>query len=121
MRAGVFATLSTRHTIWLAVALIAPSLSIVSLHGGGAVVGLYLLWAAAVVWLGPRLPLPGSGRARGWLATLTFVAVAVTFALVYPRVNVHVSGAGSDDDDALDLGVRALAAGHSPYSERTYL
>src|SRR5262249_31333142 len=52
---------------------------------------------------------------------LTFVAVALAFAAVYPRVNVHVPGAGSDDDDALNLGVRALAAGHSPYAERTYL
>lgn len=121
MRAPAFRSLSTRHTVALAVSLIAPSLSIVRLHGGGGITVLYVLFAIAVVWFGPRLPLPSSPRARAWLAALTFAGIAVTFAVVYPRVNVHVPGAGSDDDDALNLGVRALAAGQSPYAERTYL
>ena len=115
------ASLPTRHTIWLALALIAPSLSIVYLHGGAVVTVLYIVVAAAVVWRGPFVPLPDSRRATAWLAALTFLAVALTFAVVYPRVNVHVPGAGSDDDDALNLGVRALVAGQSPYGERTYL
>ena len=121
MRAPAFRSLSTRHTIVLAVSLIAPSLSIVHLHAGAAGTVVYVLFAIAVVWLGPSLPLPSSPRARAWLAALTFVGIAVAFAVVYPRVNVHVPGAGSDDDDALNVGVRALAAGQSPYGERTYL
>ena len=121
MRAPVFASLSTRHFVWLAIALIAPSLSIVSLHGGAAMAALYTVGAVAVIWMAPRLPLPRSSRARSWLATLTFVGVALAFSFAYPRLNVHAPGAGSDDDDALNLGVRALVAGRSPYVERTYL
>jgi hypothetical protein len=110
-----------RASVWLWLALVAPSLSIVHLHAGGPATIVYVVFATVVVWFAPRVPMPASPRARAWLATSMFVAVAVLFAVVYPRVNVHVPGAGSDDDDALNLGVRALAAGHSPYGERTYL
>lgn len=47
--------------------------------------------------------------------------MTLAFAIVYPQVNVHSPGAGSDDDDAYNVGARALMAGRSPYVERTYL
>lgn len=56
-----------------------------------------------------------------WLAVGTTLAVAVLFAVVYPNVDVHVPGRGSDADDALNIGARALLAGHSPYATSTYL
>jgi hypothetical protein len=40
---------------------------------------------------------------------------------VYPIANSGFYGGGSDADDALDIAVRALLAGHYPYYERTYL
>jgi hypothetical protein len=56
-----------------------------------------------------------------WLALATLVALAVVFAVVYPHANAHTATAGSDRDDAADLGARALLDGRYPYAERTYL
>jgi hypothetical protein len=55
------------------------------------------------------------------LTLLTLLLVAVAFTVIYPVANTHIPGAGSDDDDALNLGARALLAGRFPYAERTYL
>jgi len=60
-------------------------------------------------------------RAAGVLAAVTWLAAVIIFALVYPRVNLQVAGIGSDDDDALNLGARALLNGQSPYAQTTYL
>jgi hypothetical protein len=55
------------------------------------------------------------------LAVATVTVVALAFVLIYPQVDTQVPGSGSDDDDAYNIGARALLRGHSPYQERTYL
>jgi hypothetical protein len=62
-----------------------------------------------------------SDRNLFWLALLTLLFVVAAFLLVYPIANTHVPGAGSDDDDALNLGATALLSGGYPYSQTTYL
>ena len=109
--------------LWCALAL--PSLSLVHQHGGwwgGLAYALLVLPVA--LWLG----VPGRGSdgpppasSVRWLAAATWVAMVVLFAVVYPVVDVQVPGRGSDADDALNIGVRALLAGHSPYAITTYL
>jgi len=56
-----------------------------------------------------------------WLAVLTTALVVAMYALVYPVVNTHAPGAGSDDDDALNIATNALLTGRFPYAVRTYL
>ena len=103
-----------------------PSLSLVHQYGGwrgGLVYAVASL--AAVHWVTRRDRLPAGplrdGSSVPWLAAGTVLAVVVLFAVVYPNVDVHVPGRGSDADDALNTGARALLAGHSPYDTATYL
>ncbi|HEY6357558.1 MAG TPA: hypothetical protein VIX35_04910 [Vicinamibacterales bacterium] len=108
-----------RASLWLS--LVGPSLFVVHKYTARPGVAAYLVGSVLCVWLIPRLPLPRTARATTAWALLTFAAVVIVFALVYPRVDVHTPGQGSDDDDALNLGASALVTGHSPYTERTYL
>jgi hypothetical protein len=108
-----------RASLWLS--LVAPSLFVVHKYTGRSGMAAYLVGSALCVWLIPRLPVPRTARAKTVWALLTLAAMVIVFALVYPRVNVHTPGQGSDDDDALNLGASALWSGHSPYTERTYL
>ena len=62
-----------------------------------------------------------SDRGVLWLALLTIALVAAAYALVYPVANTHAPGAGSDDDDALNVATHALFRGGFPYAVRTYL
>jgi hypothetical protein len=55
------------------------------------------------------------------LAALTFAALAVAFALVYPEVDARVGAQGSDRDEAADLAARHLMDLEYPYSTATYL
>jgi hypothetical protein len=54
----------------------------------------------------PHLPERRSSRRLLWRALLTWPVVVAAFLAIYPIVNTHVPGAGSDDDDALNLGRR---------------
>src|SRR5205823_5031347 len=51
----------------------------------------------------------------------TLLVIVIAFLLIYPHVNTHTPGTGSDDDDALNLGAMALLTGRFPYSCTTYL
>ena len=62
-----------------------------------------------------------SDRAALVLATATLLVVLVAYVVVYPHANTHDPTAGSDRDDAADLGARALLHGRFPYNGRTYL
>lgn len=55
------------------------------------------------------------------LALATLLALAVLFAVIYPHANTHAPNAGTDRDDAADLGGHALLRGEWPYRGRTYL
>jgi hypothetical protein len=101
--------------------LVIPSLFVVQKYAGGAGVALYLIGAAAAVLLIPRVPLPHSPGARAALAFGTVAVLLMIFVAVYPTANSQQPGFGSDDDDAYNVGVEALLAGHSPYASTTYL
>jgi hypothetical protein len=105
--------------LWAALAI--PSWAVVAKYFGPAGVVIYsigvaiaLLFAPGII---PRIP----RRYVVAMSIVTLLAVVMVFLTVYPRVNVHSPGMGSDDDDAHNVGVAALFDGESPYSSRTYL
>jgi hypothetical protein len=105
--------------LWASLAV--PSVFVVHKYGGWLSVLIYVVLSAGAVAVAPRVPLPRSPRARLNLALGIFALLIVLFVIVYPIVNSQQPGMGSDDDDAYNLGVRALLAGRSPYAETTYL
>lgn len=105
--------------MWLS--LVVPSLFVVHKYLGGYGVSVYAVVVAAVVAFAPALPERVSHRVVFRLMVATFVGIAIVFAAAYPLVNTATPGAGSDDDDTLDLGASALLAGRFPYAETTYL
>lgn len=107
-----------RIALW--AALVVPSLFVVDKVAGTSGAVAYALFAALCVSQVRHVPLPSGWRGR-LLRLATIAAVLLVFALVYPRVNVHVPGAGSDDDDAYEIGARALLAARTPYASTTYL
>jgi hypothetical protein len=94
-------------------------------HGWGlvayAVVGLPVAaWAFRT--LGARAERWTRRRRTDVLVALIGLGVlALAFAALYPLANSGRIGPGSDRDDALNIGVAELAAGHYPYYARTYL
>jgi hypothetical protein len=108
-----------RFCLWLT--LVVPSSFVVHKYIGGQGAMAYAIVVALMVTLGQRLsPLPAN-RDLQWLAWLTFLLMAFAFLVIYPIANTRMPGAGSDDDDALNLGAMALLTGRSPYSQTTYL
>jgi hypothetical protein len=105
--------------LWLSLVL--PSSFIVDKYLGWECTIAYAIAAALVVALEPQVPERLSSRNVFWLALLPLLLIVVAFLVIYPVVNTHGPGMGSDDDDALNLGARALFTGRSPYSEATYL
>ena len=65
-----------------------------------------LMIAPKIVHFVPR-------RSIALMSVTTLLSVVVVFALLYPRFNVRAPAAGSDDDDAHDVGVAALIDGES--------
>ncbi|MFL6015009.1 MAG: hypothetical protein ACJ74P_12135 [Gaiellaceae bacterium] len=102
------------------------SVGTVQKYAGTGVAIVYLL---AVTILTPLLVSPLLRQAerhlagvRGYTAaTVVFVVLAAVLVVVYPHANTHVPGQGSDRDDSIGLGARALLHGHQPYAQRTYL
>jgi len=107
--------------VWVWVALTVPAWPLVARYSGALGVACYSIAAGAALLLAPRIAalIPVRRAMALWLAM--FAIVVVLFAVVYPRVNVHQPGAGSDDDDAHNIGAMALVAGESPYARTTYL
>ena len=98
-----------------------PSSFVVNKYLGWERTIAYAIVVAVIVALKPRLSRRLSNRDLLWLAVFTLALIVVAFLAVYPIANTHVAGAGSDDDDGLNLGAMALLTGHSPYSRTTYL
>ena len=105
--------------LWLA--LVFPSSFVVDKYLGWACTTAYAIIVAVIVARKPQLTGRLSTRSLLWLALLTWAVVLVVFLVIYPIVNTHVPGAGSDDDDALNLGAMALLSWRFPYSQTTYL
>lgn len=107
--------------LWLWTALAIPSWPVVARFAGAGGVIVYSVLVAVALMVAPRLFARMPRRGLAALSGATWLAIVVLFAVAYPRVNVHTPGAGSDDDDAHDVGVSAMLHGESPYSHRTYL
>jgi len=105
--------------LWLSLTV--PSFALLIKYGGWSGAIAYTIIVAVVTARVAGRFRPMTNRAAGVLAAVTWLVAVIIFALVYPRVNLHVAGIGSDDDDALNLGARALLAGQSPYAQTTYL
>jgi hypothetical protein len=90
--------------------------------------GAVVAYAVAVFVLVPpvlRLALPRfvervSPRTAHLLAATSFLVLLGAFVIVYPRVDSHVPGVGSDRDDALNVAARHLLHLQYPYSTPTY-
>jgi hypothetical protein len=114
-------TSSRQDALCLWLVLVLPSSFVVHKYLGWGGTIVYSIGVAASVALGRRVFTRLSTRTLVWLVLLASVLVAVAFVVVYPIANTHAAGAGSDDDDALNLGAMALLAGRFPYAHTTYL
>ncbi|HMJ84855.1 MAG TPA: hypothetical protein VK504_16855, partial [Vicinamibacterales bacterium] len=114
-------TNSRQDAVCLWLVLVLPSSFVVHKYLGWEGTIVYSVGVAASVALGRRVFTRLSTRTLAWLVLLTAVLVAVAFFVVYPIANTHAAGAGSDDDDALNLGAMALLGGRFPYAQTTYL
>ena len=119
MAAPMTTSRAARVCLWLA--LVFPSAAVIDKYLGWEATIVYAIVVALIVAHEHRLFEPLSNRRLLWPALLTFFFVVTAFLVIYPIVNTHAPGAGSDDDDALNLGAMALLRGHSPYSQVTYL
>jgi hypothetical protein len=117
-----------RRLTILAVFLLLPSVGLFEKYLGQAgvliygAVGIPLL----IFSLQPGSPLPRmflrlKPRVAWGLVVLTFAVLIAAVVVVYPIANSGIVGGGSDSDDSIDQGVRALWAGRYPYDELTYL
>lgn len=108
-----------RAVLWLSV--VAPSIFIAERLSGWTGAAAYAVVVAAllpaVLSLAARLSVP----AARLLAAATGVAIVAFVLASYPAVNTHAPNRGSDDDDAHEVGVRALLNGENPYAQLTYL
>lgn len=105
--------------LWLCLA--APSAFTVQRYGGWLGLSGYGAIVAGAVWARPRLPWRVSERAAFWLSVATLAGLVAIFAVGYPHANTHAPAMGSDDDDAMNVGVAALLRGEDPYRVQTYL
>ena len=88
-----------------------------------AIASLPLFLVAAVALL-PRLERAVSRcsvRLALFAAAAGLLFLAIALVVIYPHVNVHTLGNGSDRDDAADIGARRLLDGEYPYGPLTYL
>lgn len=115
-----------RRDLLFAAALFLASSGTVQQYLGLAGVAVYALGLAVAVPVAVRIVLPSFERRVSdhqalILAGVTFVVLVVAFAIVYPHVNVHTQGHGSDRDDAANIGTHRLFHLEYPYAQSTYL
>jgi hypothetical protein len=107
------------------LAVSVPSFTVVTKLFGLATIPLYVLVVGLALWFGisnlARLSHHLSERAASLLAVAALAAIMIAFVLMYPRVNTHLAGQGSDADDALNMATAKLLHGDFPYDELTYL
>lgn len=111
--------------VWLALACFVGSAATVQKYAGTAATVAYLVALLVAVPLFVRRVLPRlprlSPRTLTALALGTLLVLLVLYAVIYPHANTHAPNAGSDRDDAADLGAHALLHGQWPYHGHTYL
>lgn len=113
------ASRATDLALWLA--LVFPSSFVIDKYLGWECTIVYAIVVALVVARKPQLSNRWANSNLLWAALLTWSVIAVAFLVIYPIVNTHAPGAGSDDDDALNLGAMSLLSWRSPYAQVTYL
>jgi hypothetical protein len=112
---------SPEANVCLWFALVFPSSFVVHKYLSWGGTTAYAIVVALIVGLRSQWSERLSNRSLAWLVFLTSLLMVVAFFAIYPIANTHVPGAGSDDDDALNLGARAMLTGRSPYAQTTYL
>ena len=116
---------TNQSLLGLALSLFIPSTMVFHKYLGIAGVGAYIAVASLALFVGHRYlfkTFVSRVTEKGvlWLALATFLVLSSTFLLVYPVANSGFYGPGNDTDDALNIGVQQLLAGHYPYSVETY-
>jgi hypothetical protein len=115
---------SQRKIFYVTVAFIlwlVPSIGLIHKYlGNGGVLAafpFFLLLVLAIKILQREL---GPCPPIAWFWAISAIAICV-FAILYPIAKSGVLGPGSDRDDALNVALQSLLAGHYPYSANTYL
>lgn len=108
-----------------ALACFVGSAATIQKYGGAASTLVYLFVLLGAVPLLLRVGVAHSsrlGKSTVFIAAAaSLLILAVLFFVLYPHANTHTPGAGSDRDDAADMGAHALLRGQWPYYGRTYL
>ncbi len=114
-----------RVRLVLGVLLFLSSAGTVQKYAGtaAAVASLPLLVAAAfVVYPYVERKTIGLDRRQALLAAgVGLLLLTLALIVVYPHANGHAPGAGSDRDDAANIGAHRLLSGEYPYGPLTYL
>jgi hypothetical protein len=114
-----------RVRLVLGVLLFLSSAGTIQKYAGtaAAVISLPLLLAAAfVVYPYVERETSRLDRRQALLAAgLGLLLLTLALILVYPHANGHAPGAGSDRDDAANIGAHRLLSGEYPYGPLTYL
>jgi len=101
------------------------SAATVQKYGGTGGLLAYLAVLVLLTWFAapavPRLRAGLSDRGAIVVGVVALTAVAVLFAIAHPRADRQAATAGSDRDDAADVGAQLLLDGRYPYDGRTYL
>lgn len=109
----------------LALVFFVASAASVQKYAGTPALLVYFAVLGTSAWLGaPVLPWLRSRLTDCQaviVALATFAVLVALFAAVYPLANRQSSDAGSDRDDAADIGAQLLLDGQYPYSGKTYL
>ncbi len=109
----------------LLVSLVLPSLDIVYKYAGTYGLLVYPVLVLVLIWrcelLCARLQNTNDVRLVRLLSVLALAGIAIAFFVVFPIADVKIPDQGSDTNEAYDQAVIALAHGHYPYSELTYL
>jgi hypothetical protein len=108
------------------VALVYPSSAVDATFLGVAAVAGYALVTGLMVWIsfrqGAVRPRVSLSERRSIVGIWTMLmALGMVFWVAYPLVCTGIVGAGSDRDDAFEMGIQGLLRGRFPDYVETYL
>jgi len=110
----------------LSTSLIVPSTAIIQKYSDLISVLLYVIVSTFILFIIANYistrKLPSlSDKQFLLLIGILFTALIFIFFIVYPLANSGILGKGSDRDEALNIAIEELMAGHYPYYAKTYL
>ena len=112
--------------IWFAIVVTIPSIGQVYKYLGiGGLITFASITGACIFfidkkWIQIRILL-SKKNASIILTTLMVTFLLVIFTVIYPDANAGIYGGGSDADDALKIGAKAVLNLENPYHYQTYL